>query len=152
MSSARFVTALSPWLLFAVLVGRDSDHRVAIAAVVALAVAVGLAVHSAVVRRRLTSLDMAGVVTFAALTLVAVPPDGGGRTWVADHGLAVATLVLAVAMLASVVTVPFTARARPRRGAAAVLDLSCLPVPARAVECHLGCCGLARDGGPLPRI
>ena len=110
MSSAKVVTALSPWLLFAVLVGRDSDHRVAIAAVVALAVAVGLAVHSAVVRRRLTSLDVAGVVTFAAFTLVAVPADGGGRIWVADHGLAVATLVLAVAMLGSAVTVPFTAQ------------------------------------------
>lgn len=107
MSSKKMFLSLVPWAVFAIVVNR---HGAGAAAVAALAAATLSLVFLARARRRggVKIIDVTGVVTFGAFAAAGLVGGSPVDTWIADYGRGSATAVLAVIMLGSAVTVPFT--------------------------------------------
>jgi hypothetical protein len=107
MSSKKMFLSLVPWAVFAIVVNR---HGAGAAVVAALAAATLSLVFLARDRRRggVKIIDVTGVVTFAAFAAAGLAGGPPADTWIADYGRGCATAVLAVIMLGSAVTVPFT--------------------------------------------
>jgi hypothetical protein len=106
MSSKKMFLSLVPWAVFAIVVNR---HGAGAAAVAALAAATLSLVFLARDRRGgVKIIDVTGVVTFGAFAAVGLVGGPPADTWIADYGRGSAAAVLAVIMLGSAATVPFT--------------------------------------------
>jgi hypothetical protein len=107
MSSKKMFLSLVPWAVFAIVVNR---HGTGAAPAAALAAAGLSLLFLARDRRRggVKIIDVTGVVTFGAFFATGLAGGPAADTWIADYGRGSATAVLAVIMLASAVTVPFT--------------------------------------------
>ncbi len=109
MNSQKMLLSLTPWLLFSVMVHRVGAQAAGVAALVAAALAVALLVRDSQ-HSRVKIIDVAGVLTFLGLAAVCFTGGSARTDWVADYGRGSAAAVLAVVMLVSSVTVPFTAQ------------------------------------------
>jgi hypothetical protein len=105
MSSKKMFLSLVPWAVFAIVVNRHG--AAAVAALVAATMSLGFLARD---RRRggVKIIDVTGVVTFGAFSAVGLVGGPPTDTWIADYGRGSAAAVLAVIMLGSAVTVPFT--------------------------------------------
>jgi hypothetical protein len=104
--SPKIFLSLVPWLVFSFMINRRGEDFAGYAAVIATALAIVF-----LVRDRDTGvkvIDVAGVVTFAVLAVACFAGGVDTERWVADYGRGTSTAVLAVIMLVSAVTVPFT--------------------------------------------
>jgi hypothetical protein len=99
--------SLIPWLVFSVVVNRHGVNAAGDAAVAATALAVVFLVRNAGTGS-VKMIDLAGVVTFGLLTVTCFVAGSGMAKWVADYGRGASAAVLAVVMIGSAVTVPFT--------------------------------------------
>jgi hypothetical protein len=114
MNSNKLFISLVPWVLFTIIAGHAGADFVgwaaATAAVVSFVIAVrGLRDRTVDGRRSsLKVIDVAGVVTFAVMTVLAITGSHGLRQHIADYGRGACALVLAVIMLTSLLVVPFT--------------------------------------------
>jgi hypothetical protein len=99
--------SLISWGLFTVIAAHGGTGFVWVAALIALVTAAVIAV----VNSRSSSLkviDVAGVVTFAAMTAIAFVGNDAVRRHVIDYGRGGCALVLAAVMFGSLLFVPFT--------------------------------------------
>lgn len=107
MNSNKMFLSLIPWVVFSVTINRRGADAAAIAALAAAALSLFFLIKESQ-RGRVKIIDITGVATFGALAFVGF---SGGRSvtdWIADYGRGTAALVLAVIMLGSAITVPFT--------------------------------------------
>ena len=107
MNPMQMIVGLIPWWVFSSMASRTGEHAAANAALVSAIVAFAIA-HKDRKHGGYKTLDVTGIVTFAGLAVIAYAGGDGAERWVADYGRAASTLLLALAMFASVVTVPFT--------------------------------------------
>jgi hypothetical protein len=117
MKNKGMLLGLAPWVLFSMIAERLGANAVGYAALLAGLGSLVLAVRGARADG-LKTIDAAGVVTFAALTAIGLTGSHHVRQLLVDYGRGGCTIVLAVVMLVSASTVPFTeqyARARVDR-------------------------------------
>ncbi len=117
MKNLGMLIGLAPWVLFSMIAEHVGADAVGLAAVVAGLGCFALAVRGAVTDG-LKIVDAAGVVTFAVMAFVGFAGDHHVRQLLVDYGRGGCTVVLALVMLISAYTVPFTeqyARARVDR-------------------------------------
>lgn len=106
MNSKKMFLSLIPWLLFSVIINRHGANAAAIAALAAAALSLVFLVKDK--QTGVKIIDVAGVGTFGVLAAVGFVGGQSVDNWIADYGRGTAALVLAVIMLGSVLTVPFT--------------------------------------------
>jgi hypothetical protein len=106
MNSKKMFLSFIPWLVFTVVVNRRGENGAGVAALLATAAATILLVKSA--RRGLKVIDVTGTVIFGLLAVACFAGGSDITRWVAHYGRGGAALVLAVVMLGSAVTVPFS--------------------------------------------
>ncbi len=117
MKNLGMFLALAPWILFSMIAEHIGTDAVGVAALIAGLGSLVLAVRGAV-QDGVKIIDVAGVITFAALAALGFSGDEHTRQWLVDYGRGGCAVVLAVVMLVSVYTVPFSeqyARARVDR-------------------------------------
>jgi hypothetical protein len=107
MKATNLLLGLAPWVLFSVIAGWAGPDHVAIAAAVAGLGSLVLAIRGARADGAKV-IDIAGVVTFGALTVVGLLGDHNVRHDLVDYGRGGSAAVLALVMLVSAFTVPFT--------------------------------------------
>jgi hypothetical protein len=107
MDAKRFLIALTPWVLFALVVGRGGADSVGIAALLACLGSLALAIYG-VRHGGLKIIDAAGVITFAAIALAGLLGSHQVDEFLVHYGRGGAALVLATIMAVSAFTVPFT--------------------------------------------
>jgi hypothetical protein len=107
MSPLVVVLGFAPWILYLVVVGLAGAPGVPLAALLALALAVGLIVTSVVQRQSPRLLAVAAAVIFACYGLASLVAPGVDP-FLADYGRAVAALALAATILALLPVLPFT--------------------------------------------
>jgi hypothetical protein len=107
MNAKHVLLSLFPWMAFSLLALLPGDHAAAIAAGASAVLAAGIAV-----RNRGTAgyklIDVAGVVCFAGLTVVAALSSASVDGRIADYGRGGSTLLLGLIMVGSVLVTPFT--------------------------------------------
>jgi hypothetical protein len=107
MKNLGMFLGLAPWILFSMIADHIGTNAVGIAAVLA-----GVGSLVLVVRGRMQGgakiIDVAGVITFAALAAIGFAGDEHTRQLLVDYGRGGCAVVLALVMLVSVYTVPFT--------------------------------------------
>ena len=114
MNSKKLLISLVPWLLFTIIAGHAGVSFVGWAAAAATAMTIVIVVRArrdrtATGRRSsLKVVDVAGIVTFAALTALAFTGSHDLRQHIVNYGRGACALVLAVVMLGSLLIVPFT--------------------------------------------
>jgi hypothetical protein len=114
MNSNKLLVSLVPWVLFTIIAGHAGADFVGWAAATAAVVTVVIAVRGlrgrTVDGRRssLKVIDVAGVVTFAVMAVLAFTGSQGLREHIVDYGRGACALILAVIMLGSLLAVPFT--------------------------------------------
>jgi hypothetical protein len=107
MDAKRFLIALAPWVLFALIAERVGADAVGVAALVACLGSLGLAIYG-MRHGGLKIIDGAGVITFAAIAVVGVTGGHEVDEFLVHYGRGGAALVLATIMAVSAFTVPFT--------------------------------------------
>ena len=107
MNSQKMFLSLIPWLLFSVVINRHGANAAAIAALAAAALSLVLFVRDNELSG-IKIIDVAGVVTFGVVAAFGFAGGQSVDNWIADYGRGSAALVLAVIMLGSAITVPFT--------------------------------------------
>lgn len=107
MNARRMFLSLVPWLLFSIVVNRHGANAASDATLTATALALFFLVRDAR-NGPVKAIDVVGVATFGLLTIACFIAGPGTSAWVADCGRGTAAAVLAVVMLGSAVTVPFT--------------------------------------------
>jgi hypothetical protein len=114
MRSTTFLLGLAPWFLFSVVAERLGAGAVGYGA--ALACVGSLVLTGVSLRRgRPVVIEAAGAASFGVLTVASFLVSEAARQDIADYGRGGAAVVLALVMLVSAYTVPFTeAIARPR--------------------------------------
>jgi hypothetical protein len=114
MNSNKLFVSLAPWLLFTIIAGRAGADFVGWAAAVAAIATAFIAVRGrgtrTVAGRRssVKIIEVAGVITFAAMAFLAFTGSHGLREHIVEYGRGVCALILAVIMLGSLLIVPFT--------------------------------------------
>ena len=106
MDSKKMFLSLIPWVIFTVGVQALGPASAGLASIAALACAVILLMINS--RGGLKLIDLTGIVTFGAMSVLALAGGAGVADLVADFGRGGSALVLSVVMLVSAVTVPFT--------------------------------------------
>lgn len=102
------VVGMSPWIIFALLSG---PGRFEIAVALALVASLVLLVADRVVRRGSSwkLLEVAGLVFFAAMTVVGAVAGDGGRRWLETYADEISNTALALVVFGSMaVRMPFT--------------------------------------------
>jgi hypothetical protein len=99
--------SLIPWLVFSVVINRRGADAAAIAALAAATLSLFFLAKDTR-NSGVKLIDVTGVATFGVLAVLGFSEGRAVTDWIADYGRGTAALVLAVIMLASVVTVPFT--------------------------------------------
>jgi hypothetical protein len=107
MSSNKMFYSLIPWAVFTLAAGHGGTKYVAPAALVATVLALAIAVYNTR-GSSLKIIDASGVVTFAAITVIAFVSGDPVRRHLVDYGRGGAALVLAIVMFASLLFMPFT--------------------------------------------
>jgi hypothetical protein len=107
MNSKKMFLSLIPWVLFSVIINRHGADAAAIAALAAAALSLVLLVKDAQ-KTGVKIIDLTGVVTFGVLAGIGFSGGHSVSNWIADYGRGSVALVLAVIMLGSAITVPFT--------------------------------------------
>lgn len=107
MNSKKMFLSLVPWLVFTVVINRRGADAAAIAALAAAALSLVFLVKDSQ-QTGVKIIDVTGVLTFGALAFVGFSGGQSVTDWIADYGRGTAALVLAVIMLGSAITVPFT--------------------------------------------
>lgn len=107
MNAKKMFLSLIPWVLFSVMIERRGANAAGFAALAAAVLAFWLAAKD-----RESSgfkvIDLTGIATFGVLAVSCFVGGDSVTNWVADYGRGTATGILAVVMLVSAVTVPFT--------------------------------------------
>ncbi|VTU41421.1 hypothetical protein H4P1_00053 (plasmid) [Variovorax sp. PBS-H4] len=103
MNPVKLLLGFLPWLLYSVLTDLPIDGIAGPAAILATVVSVVLLLVNR--KNGISIIDATSAVVFGALTVVAF---AGGAEWIHDYGRATSAVVLAVVMLISSVTVPFS--------------------------------------------
>ncbi len=106
MNSKKMFLSLVPWVLFSVIVNRHGAQAAAIAALAAAAVSLVLMLRNG--RTGIKIIDVTGVVTFGLLGAGGMILGTPVTDWTADYGRGAVAILLAVIMLGSSVTIPFT--------------------------------------------
>jgi hypothetical protein len=107
MHSKKMFYSLVPWAVFTLAAGHGGTKYVAPAALVATVLALAIAVYNTR-GSSLKIIDASGVVTFAAITAIALVSGDPVRRHLVDYGRGGAALVLAIVMFASLLFMPFT--------------------------------------------
>jgi hypothetical protein len=107
MDAKRFLIALAPWVLFALVAERVGADAVGIAALLACLGSLALAIYG-VRHGGLKIIDGAGVITFAAIAATGFLGGHQVDEFLVHYGRGGAALVLATIMAVSTFTVPFT--------------------------------------------
>jgi hypothetical protein len=107
MDAKRFLIALAPWVLFALVAERVGADAVGIAALLACLGSLALAIYG-VRHGGLKIIDGAGVITFAAIAAAGFLGGHQIDKFLVHYGRGGAALVLATIMGVSAFTVPFT--------------------------------------------
>jgi hypothetical protein len=107
MKATNLLIGIAPWVLFSVVADHIGTSSVGIAAALALAGSLILAVRGAR-RDGLKVIDASGVVTFTILTVVGLLSSHHVQQWLVDYGRGGCAVVLALVMLISAFTIPFT--------------------------------------------
>ena len=107
MDSKKMFLSLIPWVLFSVVVNRRGADAAAIAALGAAALSLVFLFKDAATSG-IKIIDVTGVITFGALGAWGLIGGASVDDWLADDARGGAAIVLAVIMLGSVLTVPFT--------------------------------------------
>ena len=105
MNSKKMFLSLIPWVLFSVIINRRGADAAAIAALAAAALSLVFLVKD---DQKIKVIDVTGIVTFGALAALGFTGGHTVTNWIADYGRGSAAIVLAVIMLISAMTVPFT--------------------------------------------
>jgi hypothetical protein len=106
MSQTRLLESLVPWVLFSLIVERRGSSAAGIAALAAAALSlVFLLRHRA---KGLKLLDVWVFTVFVVMTVLAFATGGSFQTDIVDYGRGIVGVALAIVMLGSVVTFPFT--------------------------------------------
>jgi hypothetical protein len=107
MNAKKILLSLTPWLVFSLLAERHGSHAAALAALVSAIVAAAI-----MFRNRGTAgfkiIDVAGVISFTVLAVVAFVSSDSVDRHIADYGRGGTTLLLGLVMLGSVLAIPFT--------------------------------------------
>jgi hypothetical protein len=117
MKNLGMLLALAPWVLFSMIAEHVGTDAVGSAAAVAGLCSLSLAIRGAVADG-VKLIDAAGVITFAVLAEIGFTGSHHVRHVLVDYGRGGCAVVLALIMLISAYTVPFTeqyARARVDR-------------------------------------
>jgi hypothetical protein len=107
MSSKKMFYSLIPWAVFTLAAGHGGIKYVAPAALVATILALAIAVYNTR-GSSLKIIDASGVMTFAAITVIAFVSGDPVRRHLVDYGRGGAALILALVMFASLLFMPFT--------------------------------------------
>lgn len=107
MKNPGMILGLAPWILFSAIAEHVGANAVSLAALLAGAGSLILALYGAS-RDGLKTIDVAGVVTFAAIALIGALGNHHVRQLLVDYGRGGCAAVLALVMLVSAYTVPFT--------------------------------------------
>jgi hypothetical protein len=107
VNSKKMFLSLIPWVLFSVIINRRGADAVAIAALAAAALSTVFLIKDSQ-KSGIKLIDVAGIVTFGALAVLGFTGGQSVVDWIADYGRGGAAIVLAVIMLGSSITVPFT--------------------------------------------
>ncbi len=107
MNARKMFLSLIPWLVFSFVVNRHGVNAAGDAALLATAIAAVFLVRDAG-SGSVKVIDVAGVMIFGVFAVACFVTGPGTSTWVADYGRGTAAGALAVVMLGSAVTVPFT--------------------------------------------
>ena len=114
MKSGKLFLSLIPWVLFTIIAGRAGANFVGWAAVAAAVVTFGIAIKGMRdrtpngTRSSVKVIDVAGVLTFIVMAVLAFNGSHGVRQHIVNYGRGACALVLAVVMLGSILIVPFT--------------------------------------------
>ena len=107
MSPLGIVLGFAPWIVYLIVVGLAGAHGVPLAALLALAVAIGLVAQSVIRRQAPKLLAVAAAVIFAGYGVAALAAPGV-EPFLAVYGRAVAALLLALTILVLLPVLPFT--------------------------------------------
>jgi hypothetical protein len=107
MSSNKMFYSLIPWAVFTLAAGHGGTKFVAPAALVATVLALAVAIYNTR-GSSLKIIDASGVLTFAAITVIAFVSGDPVRRHLVDYGRGSAALILALVMFASLLFTPFT--------------------------------------------
>ncbi len=107
MNSKKMFLSLIPWVVFTVVINRRGADTAAIAALAAAPLSLVLLVKDSQ-KSGVKVIDVTGALTFGVLAFLGFSGGQSVTDWVADYGRGTAALVLAVIMLGSAITVPFT--------------------------------------------
>jgi hypothetical protein len=107
MNSKKMFLSLIPWVVFTVVINRRGADAAAIAALAAAALSLVLLVKNSQ-KGGVKVIDVTGVLTFGALAFLGFSGGQSVTDWIADYGRGTAAIVLAVIMLGSAITIPFT--------------------------------------------
>jgi fumarate reductase subunit C len=106
MKQSTLLESLIPWLLFSLIVERRGSSAAGIAGLAAAALSLFLLLrHRA---KGLKLLDVWLFSVFAVMTVLAFATDGSFQTDIVDYSRGIVGVALAVVMLGSAVTFPFT--------------------------------------------
>jgi hypothetical protein len=107
MKSKKMFYSLIPWAVFTIAAGHGGTKYVAPAALVATVLAFGIAIFNTR-GSSLKIIDASGVLTFAAITVIAFVSGDTVRRHLVDYGRGSAALILALVMFGSLLFMPFT--------------------------------------------
>lgn len=107
MNPISLMLGFAPWIIFSVVAERAGADYVALAAVLAFVVALGMTVYEST-RRGWKILDVAGLVTFGVIAVIGFVGDDQVDEALVNFGRGGSTFVLAAIMAVSAFTVPFT--------------------------------------------
>jgi len=107
MNSKKMFLSLVPWVLFSVVINRHGANAAAIAAAAAAVLSLVFLVKDNE-QTGVKIIDVTGVLTFGSLAALGFVGGQSIDNWIADYGRGTSALVLAVIMLGSAITVPFT--------------------------------------------
>ena len=107
MNAKSMFLGFAPWIIFSVVAERAGADHVALAAILAFVIALGLTVYETL-RSGWKILDVAGVATFGIIAVIGLVGDDQVDESLVNFGRGGSTFVLAAIMAISAFTIPFT--------------------------------------------
>ncbi|PHV65042.1 hypothetical protein [Williamsia muralis] len=107
MNAKSMFLGFAPWIIFSVVAERAGADHVALAAILAFVIALGLTVYETM-RSGWKILDVAGVATFGIIAVIGLVGDDQVDESLVNFGRGGSTFVLAAIMAVSAFTIPFT--------------------------------------------
>jgi hypothetical protein len=109
MNSKKIMLSLIPWLAFSLLAEFHESHAAGIAAAASAVIAAGIAIANRG-SAGFKIIDVAGIVCFTGLAIVAFAADATVNKHIVDYGRGGTTILLGAIMLGSLLVTPFTAQ------------------------------------------